>query len=295
MSTTKVFPSKRGISGEPGVGRILLIDKNPGPDEGLDERLAKLHCAVDYASGGADALRRLRRTAYDVVITDSSTSVHEDLVLVPKIKAIRPATKVIVLAPSTTPDEVIAALRAQVYLCKTGPFDADEIAQFACQAAAARGSHPGIEILSANRDWVSVRLNCQLSTAERLLIFLNELQSELPPSPREDLMTAFREILMNAIEHGGGFKPDQVVDVAAIRTARSIVFYVRDPGAGFRREAIPHAAVSNEPADPARHAEVREELGIRPGGFGILVARGIVDELIYNEVGNEVVLIKYLR
>jgi hypothetical protein len=29
------------------------------------------------------------------------------------------------------------------------------------------------------------------------------------------------------------------------------------------------------------------------GGFGILVAQGIVDELIYSEVGNEVLLIKH--
>jgi hypothetical protein len=32
---------------------------------------------------------------------------------------------------------------------------------------------------------------------------------------------------------------------------------------------------------------------MRPGGFGILTAKGIVDELIYSEVGNEVLLIKH--
>jgi hypothetical protein len=33
---------------------------------------------------------------------------------------------------------------------------------------------------------------------------------------------------------------------------------------------------------------------MRPGGFGILMARGVVDELIYSEVGNEVLMIKYV-
>ena len=42
------------------------------------------------------------------------------------------------------------------------------------------------------------------------------------------------------------------------------------------------------------HAEIREKLGMRPGGFGILMTRQLVDELIYNEQGNEVLLIKYL-
>jgi hypothetical protein len=36
-------------------------------------------------------------------------------------------------------------------------------------------------------------------------------------------------------------------------------------------------------------------LGLRPGGFGILLTRNIIDELIYGEMGNEVVLIKYLK
>jgi hypothetical protein len=76
-------------------------------------------------------------------------------------------------------------------------------------------------------------------------------------------------------------------------TARVIVFYVHDPGEGFRWEAIPHAAVSNPPDAPAKHIELREQQGMRPGGFGILVARGTVDELIYSEVGTEVLLIKH--
>jgi hypothetical protein len=33
---------------------------------------------------------------------------------------------------------------------------------------------------------------------------------------------------------------------------------------------------------------------LRPGGFGILLAKHIVDELIYGESGNDVILIKYL-
>ena len=49
-------------------------------------------------------------------------------------------------------------------------------------------------------------------------------------------MMAFREILMNAMEHGAEFRPGKVIDVAAIHTGRSIVFYVHDPGSGFRWE-----------------------------------------------------------
>ena len=47
------------------------------------------------------------------------------------------------------------------------------------------------------------------------------------------------------MEHGAAFNPEQVVEVTAVRTSRSMVFYVRDPGAGFRRESLTHAAIAN--------------------------------------------------
>jgi hypothetical protein len=70
---------------------------------------------------------------------------------------------------------------------------------------------------------------------------------------------------------------------------------VKDPGEGFSLEEARHAAIANPPSDPIRHVAIREKLGLRPGGFGILVTQNIIDELIYGEKGNEVVLIKYLK
>ena len=66
------------------------------------------------------------------------------------------------------------------------------------------------------------------------------------------------------------------------------------PGAGFRRESLSHPAIANPAVDPVAHIEQREAEGIRPGGYGLLLAAGTVDELIYNEIGNEVILIKYV-
>lgn len=34
---------------------------------------------------------------------------------------------------------------------------------------------------------------------------------------------------------------------------------------------------------------------MRPGGFGVLLAQRLVDQVVYNEQGNEVMLIKYLN
>ena len=65
---------------------------------------------------------------------------------------------------------------------------------------------------------------------------------------------------------------------------------VKDPGEGFSLENLDHAAIMNPPSNPIQHLAVREKQWLRPGGFGILVTRNIIDELIYGEKGNEVVL-----
>ena len=59
-------------------------------------------------------------------------------------------------------------------------------------------------------------------------------------------------------------------------------------------ENITHSAINNPDDDPLRHAIVREEKGLRPGGLGLAITRSLVDELIYNEARNEVVFVKYL-
>jgi len=275
------------------ASRVLIVGKHVELSKSLEPALLARNCMFRCAAGSADSLRQLRLVPFDVVITDPATAVEEDLALTAELRVIRPGVRVIVLTQETTPEDVIAALRARVFLVMSAPFDADQIAEYATLAGSEAGSPLGIEVLSAHRDWISMRVNCQKLTAERVVGFLAELQTRLPEGPREQLMLAFREILMNGIEHGAEFHPAKVMEVAAVHTQRAIVFYVRDPGRGFRMDEIPHAAVSNPAGAPIAHLDLRESMGMRPGGFGILTAKGIVDELIYNEVGNEVLLIKH--
>ena len=99
---------------------------------------------------------------------------------------------------------------------------------------------------------------------------------------------------MNAMEHGAGFDPEKVVNVTAVRTDRAIVYHFRDPGTGFDRRQLDRSALSNREDDPFAHLQRRAEMGLRPGGFGMMVAKQVVDEMFYNELGNEVLLIKRL-
>jgi len=162
------------------------------------------------------------------------------------------------------------------------------------QALSIRKWSDGIEVLSAAPDFITVRMRCSLPTADRLAQFMKELPCALNGDERCELSMAFREMLLNAIEHGGKLDPNEWVLVSRVRTRRAIVYHIQDPGNGFSREDLCHAAISNPEDNPAAHLEVRMAENMRPGGFGMLIASQSVDEVIYSQTGNEVILIKHL-
>ncbi len=276
------------------MSRILIIDNQAQVARDVNGALFAAKLPTEYAAGHADALKHLRNTSFGVVITGAHSDIEEDLALLEEMRAIRPGVKCIVLAQHSTPAEVIAALRARAFACFTPPFEPYDIANLARSAASDNQWRDDIHVISARPGWVSLRVNCRLITAERLLSFAEELNKQLPNNIRQELIQALREILLNAMEHGAAFNPNLVVEVTAVRTARSTVFYLRDPGTGFHREDLTHAAISNPDSDPIAHVRLRDQQGMRPGGYGLLLAAGTVDELIFSEIGNEVILVKYL-
>jgi anti-sigma regulatory factor (Ser/Thr protein kinase) len=96
------------------------------------------------------------------------------------------------------------------------------------------------------------------------------------------------------VEWGGKLDPNRKVRIAHVRSSRMLLYRVADPGLGFSFKGLTHAAVGQPADEPIAHVTIRDQLGIRPGGFGIAMTRAMADELIYNEAQNEVIFIKYL-
>jgi anti-sigma regulatory factor (Ser/Thr protein kinase) len=157
---------------------------------------------------------------------------------------------------------------------------------------------PGIDghvaILSATPNWISLRFDCGPAIAECVLELVDNLMSDLAGHVRDKVAIALREILTNAMEHGCGFDPKKQIYVGYVRTSRMILLRVGDEGGGFQRDTIPHVASANPTGQPFNHLEYRSSHGMRPGGYGLMIAEQGVDELIFNEKGNEALLIHYL-
>jgi DNA-binding response OmpR family regulator len=279
----------------PSLKRILIVDDDPDVHHLLAAALQAPNRRIDSAADGLQGLARVQVAPYDLVITDVTMPGLNGLELLERIHKIRPHTRVIVMTVASTPEDIIRALREQAFTYLTKPFTIPAVSRMVDTALESTPSADDIEVLSAQPHWLSLRLRCKAETADRILQFLREIAVDLPAKERENIATAFREILSNAIEHGGDSDPNKHVTITYVRGERALFYYVRDPGQGFSFDDLPHAAVSNPRDSPIDHVEVREQRGMRPGGFGIFMTRQLVDEMIYNEKGNEVLLIKYLE
>lgn len=117
-------------------------------------------------------------------------------------------------------------------------------------------------------------------------LFLN---TRLNDRQVKDLRQAVMEMGGNAIEWGHKRNADLPLHITYRIDPTKIVLVIKDQGPGFNPTHVPHAA-SDE--NPVGHLDVRNELGLREGGFGIMLAKGLVDDFMYNDEGNEVTLIK---
>jgi anti-sigma regulatory factor (Ser/Thr protein kinase) len=246
------------------------------------------------AANNKAALEMLKARPYDLVLTGVESSGRQDVDLLRQIRLVRPHVRLIIITTQSTPADVIAAMRERAFSYFSEPYSMAVFEQMLVLATTGPVWDEGIEIRSATPELMQLVARCDRKTADRLVQFIHEV-ADLPLKERDAVGFAFREMLMNAIEHGAQFDSTQHVEISYIRAKHMVLCRVKDPGDGFSLDEVSHAAIMNPPSDPIRHAAIREKQGLRPGGFGILLTQKIIDELIYGEMGNEVVLIKYLK
>jgi DNA-binding response OmpR family regulator len=272
---------------------LLIADDDEASRKLFKEALSdEGHEVIDVGDGTA-ALEVVKSRRVDVLITDDTLPGIDGIELLERARKLRPRMRAIVVTSHGTPDAVIGALDNQACDFLSKPVDLNELRE-AVRMAFKRRDSCEVEIISAKPDWIEIRVPCDLTVVEPIQNLLTGIEGDLPTETREEIGSAFREMLNNAIEHGGKGDPTRQVTVKYIRLRRAILYSIVDPGEGFDMDKIEHAAISNPAHDPLRHLGVREEKGIRPGGFGLMLTAQAIDELIFNERHNELIFVKYV-
>ncbi len=175
---------------------------------------------------------------------------------------------------------------ANGYLTK--PFDPQTLYKAIDDALAWREEH----LRQGTTGEINFDVRSELTHLQQANDMLSDLFAHTPLNERQikDLRQAVMEMGGNAIEWGHRKNAELVLRITYRINPDSITLIIKDQGPGFDPRTLPHAASD---ADPIGHIDLRNELGLREGGFGIMLARGLVDKFDYNEQGNEVTLIKY--
>ncbi len=138
--------------------------------------------------------------------------------------------------------------------------------------------------------WIELTATSELEYFRRVQRFSDALfASRLPAKVCEDLKMAVEEVGRNAVEWGNRFDPGKRIHVSYCMFDDRVVIKVEDEGEGFIPQNVPDPT-----ADPMKTMRDRQTAGKRPGGYGVFLLQRLVDDIVYSQKGNTVLLIKYL-
>jgi two-component system OmpR family response regulator len=272
------------------VRKALVVEDEQDTGFLLAEHLRRWGFEPTVMTEGKPAIPWVHQHQPDVVLLDLMLPDIDGFEICETLKLERETNliPIIMVTARTQHEDKIHGLQVGANFYLTKPFNADELGR-AVQSACAWKE----DLKSHGADG---EVKFQLQSDTEYLDELNHLLgslflfSGLPEIQVKQLITAVRELGTNAIEWGHQKQVDRILTVLYRIDAQKVTITIRDTGPGFDPTNLPHAA---NPDDPIAHMMVRETLGLREGGFGILMSRGLVDEMEYNETGNEVRLVKY--
>jgi CheY-like chemotaxis protein len=274
--------------------RILVADDDRTTRLLLSETLRAQKYTIVCVEDGAAALKKMNAGKFDLVLLDIWMPKMNGLEVLKKLRNVKKRPKVIVMTSDDAPETLLSAIREEAYQYVSKPIEPKALVSLVRETLEKKADVAPIEVVSATPTWVELLVSCSLAEAERIENFMAHLKTGLSDDVQRAVGQAFHELLLNAVEWGGKLDASRKVRISYLRAKRMLMYRIADPGPGFKFTELEHAAISHAPDSPTMHDEFRQKKGLRPGGFGLLMTKASVDELLYNEAQNEVVFVKYL-
>jgi DNA-binding response OmpR family regulator len=274
------------------MGTALIVEDHAEQAAMVAKLLRLRNYEPIVAEDGESGLRLAREQNPDVVLLDLMLPDISGFDVCRLLRSDRATmlTPVVMLTALGDSENRTQGFRVGANAYVTKPYGIEELYH---AVAAARAWRAEMERGNVQGE-IHVELNSEVTLLQDLNDFLMTLCQSSPFRHEQvmQLRQAVMELAQNAIEWGNRHQSDQLVKITYRVFEDRVEIVIADEGPGFNRADLPHAA---QPDDPFSHLDVRDKLGLRAGGFGLMISRGMVDELRYNDAGNEVTLIKRFR
>lgn len=284
--------------------RLLVVEDDPAMRT-IMVRMLKGHGASVHSAGdGREGLEMFRtaKEPYNLILTDLDMPHMSGLELLHAVKELNPTISVILITAIDDDESILDAFRNDAFRYLRKPFNKEGLLRLV--QAALRESQASTEN-SADNDfqvtaipsedgsdaqWIELTAPNRQEYLDRFQDFCQLLLgSRLDDDSKNRIRIAVQELGQNAIEWGNRLDDSSTFRIAYRLTSDRIIFRIEDEGRGFNP-----AAVVDPTIDPIATIEAREATGKRPGGFGIHLARKVMDRVTYNERGNVVFLEKLI-
>ncbi len=292
------------------MAKILVVD-----DSSVDRRLVGglLEKVKDYqvlyASGGQEALEKIEGESPDLVLTDMVMPEMDGLELVAIVKGRFRLVPIVLMTSQGNEEIAVKAMQrgAASYVPKHSLANELLGTVHRVLGLSARQVEQTRLMTCMKRNHCQFELENDRKLIAPLIAYLQAcvtLTGVCDATDRVRVGVALEEALTNALLHGNlridlddrnmedaahldsvieqrrqdpEFQ-DRRIQLEAILTPDEARFVIRDDGEGFSLESLP------DPSDPANLE--------KPNGRGVQLMRLIMDEVQYNDVGNELTLIK---
>ena len=285
--------------------RILIVDDEEAVRTVLANFMSREGFESDCAASGDEAIRLLETRRYDFVITDLMMPGDDGLELLQRIRAMNSDVPVAIMTGFGTLDRTIEALRRGAVDFIEKPFDFNHISQLLYKVFERQRREAGYSealALLVSGTFVLPNDPVVLESAARLAT--KRLEGT---HSHDGVYLALIECLTNAMEHGnleiGQEEKINAVSAGALDELKrsrladpalgnrkifltmearddSLRFTVRDEGKGFDYRNLP---------DPTEAENL-----FNASGRGVLLVRCYMDEVSWNDKGNEITILKRL-
>ncbi len=290
--------------------KILIVDDEEQIIDILRTNLEKRGYVCEWAFNGVEALEKIVLSPPDLLVTDIKMPRMDGLELIEKIKSEGIEIPVVVITAFFDIDNAIKALRLGAVNFFKKPFDFqsiyDTVFKIEKLRATRKDQEKALDFLEGGEIRFVIPSNIDL--IDGVSSYISERAADIgivPHKQRFYTQLAIDEALSNAILHGNlnikgkdsqsekviyrddAYKerlahPElaaKKVFIEARLNSQMLEVSIEDQGDGFDHKAIPN------PTD--------SENVFRYHGRGIFVMRNIMDEVIFNDLGNRITLKKY--
>ncbi|MDT4965712.1 MAG: hypothetical protein QOJ64_449, partial [Acidobacteriota bacterium] len=261
--------------------RILIVDNNDDLRVMLEQVLRELGHEVVATGDRNEALAREDLDEFDLIISDLTEDEHSGIQLLSEIKRKRLMVPVVVSSDEGQQPGVVKAFKMGAANFLRLPYNKDELRNIVEKTLAYKLRFvDDLKVLPFVREKIDFELPSDVSLMNGVLQYLTERVAKLGliKPERSNLFVALDEAFVNAVKHGNRDDPRKLVRITAELSAKEARFTVEDEGDGFNVQEIP------DPRDPSNL--------FKTSGRGVLLIYNIMDEVIYNERGNRLTMIK---